>query len=120
MSDNIVGLAAVVMALAFPLAMVWAWAWQRGRKFRADERIAALARGIQVPFEADLPQPAASRRTAILLVAAAIGFSLTFALLGRWEGDTMEAAVLGIIPFAVGMGFFIDAYMIRRDARTSH
>jgi hypothetical protein len=119
MSDNIVGLAAVVLALGFPIALVWAWAWQRGRKFRADERIAALARGVQVPFEADLPQLAVSRRAGILLVAAAIGYSLTFALLGHWEEDTMEAAVLGIIPFVIGMGFFIDAYMIRRDTRTS-
>ncbi|MFZ0211215.1 MAG: DUF6249 domain-containing protein [Candidatus Acidiferrales bacterium] len=119
MSDNIVGLAAVVLALGFPIAVVWAWAWQRGRKFRTEERLAAIARGINVPFEADLGQPAASRRAGILLLAAAIGFSLTFAMLSRWEPDTMEAAVLGIIPFAIGLGFFIDAYLIRRETRTS-
>jgi hypothetical protein len=120
MSDNIVGLAAVVLALGFPLAAVWAWAWQRGRKYRSEERMAAIARGLNVPFEAELGHPAASRRAGILLLSAAVGYVLTFAMLSRWEPDAMEASVLGFIPFALGVGFFIDAYLIRRDLRASH
>jgi hypothetical protein len=120
MDDNVVGLAAVVLALAFPLAVVWAWAWQRGRKYRAEERLAAIARGLNVPFEPELGPPAASRRAGILLLSAAVGYVATFAMLSRWEPDTMEAAVLGFIPFAIGIGFFIDAYLIRRDLRASH
>lgn len=119
MSDNIVGLAAVVMSLAIPLATIWAWSWQRGRRFRADERLAALARGLNVPFEPELAHPAASRRAGILLVATAVGYVVTFWLLARWEPDAMEAAVLGFIPFAIGVGFFVDAYLIRRDLRAS-
>ncbi|MGB6357262.1 MAG: DUF6249 domain-containing protein [Candidatus Acidiferrales bacterium] len=120
MSDNIVGLAAVVLALGFPLAVVWAWAWQRGRKYRSEERMAAIARGLNVPFEPELGHPAASRRAGILLLAAAVGYVVTFAMLARWEPDSMEAAVLGFIPFALGVGFIIDAYLIRRDIRASH
>lgn len=120
MDDNVVGLAAVVLALAFPLAVVWAWAWQRGRKFRAEERMAAIARGLNVPFEPELGHPAASRRAGILLLSAAVGYVATFAMLSRWEPDTMEAAVLGFIPFAIAIGFFVDAYLIRRDLRASH
>ncbi len=120
MDDNVVGLAAVVLSLAFPLAVVWAWAWQRGRKYRADERMAAIARGLNVPFEPDLAPPAASRRAGILLLAGAVGYLATFAMLSRWEPDAMEASVLGFIPFALGVGFFIDAYLIRRDLRASH
>lgn len=120
MDDNVVGLAAVVMALAFPLAVVWAWAWQRGRKLRAEERLAAIARGLNVPFEPELGHPAASRRAGILLVAAAVGYVATFAMLARWEPDAMEASVMGFIPLAIGVGFFIDAYLIRRDLRASH
>lgn len=120
MSDNVVGLAAVVLALGFPFALVWAWAWQRGRKFRADERMAAIARGLNVPFEPELGHPAASRRAGILLLSAAVGYVATFAMLSRWEPDTMEAAVLGFIPFAISIGFFIDAYLIRRELRASH
>lgn len=120
MDDNVVGLAAVVLALAFPLAVVWAWAWQRGRRFRSEERMAAMARGLNVTFEPELGHPAASRRAGILLLSAAVGYVVTFAMLSRWEPDTMEAAVLGIIPFAIGIGFFVDAYLIRRDLRASH
>lgn len=120
MPDNMIGFAAVVLAFGFPIAVVWAWAWQRGRKFRSDERLAAIAREVNVPFEADLPHPAISRRAGILLVAAAIGYSLTFIMLARWEPDAMEAAVLGIIPFVIGVGFFVDAYLIRRELRASN
>ncbi|HEV2303989.1 MAG TPA: DUF6249 domain-containing protein [Candidatus Acidoferrales bacterium] len=120
MPDNVIGFAAVVLALGFPIAVVWAWAWQRGRKFRSEERLAAIGRGLNVPFEADLAHPAASRRAGILLVAVAAGYVLTFSLLSRWEPDAMETSVLGIIPFALGIGFFVDAYMIRRDLRASH
>ena len=120
MNDNVVGLAAVVLCLGFPTAAVWAWAWYKSRKLRTDERMAAIARGLNVPFEQELPQPAQSRRAGILLVAVAIGYSLTFLLLGRWEPETSEAAVFGMIPFAIGIGFFIDAYLVRRELHASH
>ena len=48
MSGNVVGLAAVVMIFAIPLAGIWAWAWQRGRKLRADERLVAIGRGLKM------------------------------------------------------------------------
>ncbi len=117
MPDNMIGFAAVVLALGFPIAAVWAWAWQRARKFRSDERLAAISRGVTVPFESDLPPSAVSRRSGILLIAAAIGYSLTFLMLSRWEPDAAEAAVLGIIPFVIGVGFFVDAYLVRREVR---
>ena len=47
MNENIIGLAAVVLCLGFPTAAVWAWAWYRSRKLRTDERLAAIARGLQ-------------------------------------------------------------------------
>lgn len=120
MPENMIGFAAVVLLCGFPIAVVWAWAWYRGRKFRTDERLAALARGIHVPFEPELPHPAASRRAGILLVAAAVGYSAAFALLSHWEPDALEASVLGIIPFVIGVGFFVDAYLIRRELNPTH
>jgi hypothetical protein len=120
MSDNIIGLAAVVLALGFPIAAVWAWAWQRSRKLSTEERLAAIARGLNVQLEPDLTHPAASRRAGILLISAAVGYVVTFAMLARWEPDALEAATLGFIPFAIGVGFFIDAYLIRRELRASH
>ena len=120
MNENIIGLAAVVLCLGFPTAAVWAWAWYRSRKLRTDERLAAIARGLNVPFEAELPQPAQSRRAGILLVSVAIGYALTFLLLGHWEPDAGEAAVFGVIPFAIGIGFFIDAYLVRREIHATN
>ena len=120
MNENIIGLAALVLCLGFPTAAVGAWAWYRSRKLRTDERLAAIARGLNVPFDAELPQPAQSRRAGILLVSVAIGYALTFLLLGRWEPDAGEAAVFGVIPFAIGIGFFIDAYLVRREIHAAN
>lgn len=116
MDGNIVGLAAVVMIFGIPMALMYTC--YRIRKLRTDERLAALARGVSVPMQAELSEAARSRRWGILLVSGAIGFCTTFMLLGRAEPDAMIAATFGAIPFTVGIGFFVDHALIRRDART--
>ena len=65
MSDNIVGLAAVIMIFGIPMAAMYTF--YRVRKLRTHERIAALARGVDVPMQPDLPEGARSRRFGILL-----------------------------------------------------
>jgi len=70
-----------------------------------------------VPMEPELSQVARSRRSGILLVSAALGYSLTFALIARVEPDAWVAASFGVIPFAIGLGFFVDSVLVRRDAR---
>ena len=82
-------------------------------------RMAAIARGVDVPMQADLSESARSRRSGILLVAGALGYIATFALIGRVEPDATIAATFGIIPLAVGIGFFVDHALIRRDAKAS-
>src|SRR3989441_5383069 len=67
MSDNIVGLAAVIMIFGIPMAAMYTF--YRVRKLRTDERLAALARGVDVPMQPDLPEGARSRRFGILLTA---------------------------------------------------
>jgi hypothetical protein len=115
MDSNIVGLAAVVMALGIPMAAMYTFF--RVRKLRSEERLAAIARGVDVPMQAELSEAARSRRSGILLVAGAIGYIVTFALLGRHEPDAMNAAIFGVIPLAIGIGFFVDHALIRRDAK---
>ncbi|HXP42484.1 MAG TPA: DUF6249 domain-containing protein [Candidatus Acidoferrales bacterium] len=117
MDGNFVGLAAVVMALGIPMAAMYTFF--RVRKLRSDERMAAIARGVDVPMQADLSESARSRRSGILLVAGALGYIATFALIGRVEPDATIAATFGIIPLAVGIGFFVDHALIRRDAKAS-
>ena len=115
MGENIVGFAAVIMIFGIPMAALYTY--YRVRKLRTEERLAAIARGVSVPMEPELTQAARSRRAGILLVCASIGYTVTFALISRTEPDAWVAAAFGIIPFAVGLGFFLDATLIRRDLR---
>src|ERR1700722_4581973 len=115
MDGNFVGLAAVVMIFGIPMAAMYTFF--RVRKLRSEERLAAIARGVDVPMQPELSEAARSRRSGILLVAGAIGYIVTFALIGRQEPDAMIAATFGVIPLAVGIGFFVDHALIQRDSR---
>ena len=117
--DGITGLAAVVMFFALPLAAVSMYTFYRVRKLRTDERLAAMARGVNIPMEAELSEQAKSRRYGILLVAGAVGYMMAFTIVARYEPDAMIAAAFGAIPFTLGLGYFLDSALIRRDAHTS-
>lgn len=117
MDGNIVGLAAVIMIFGIPMAAMYTF--YRVRRLRTDERLAALARGASIPMEPELSEAARSRRSGILLVAGALGYMATFAVIARFESEAWIAAAFGIIPLAVGLGFFLDYTLIRRDLRTS-
>jgi hypothetical protein len=113
MGGDIVGLVAVIMVFGVPLAGMYTY--YRVRKLRTEEKLAAIARGVSVPMEPELSQAARSRRSGILLVAGALGYIITFTLLGRFEPDAFKAAVFGVIPLALGLGFFLDSALVRRD-----
>lgn len=117
MNGDITGLVAVIMIFGIPLAALYTY--YRVRKLKTEERLAAIARGVSVPMEPELPHAARSRRAGILLTAAGLGYSLTFALIARIEPDALVAAAFGIIPVMLGIGFFIDAALVRRDLRVS-
>jgi hypothetical protein len=68
-----------------------------------------------VPMQPELSEAARSRRSGILLVTAALGYMLTFTLIARVESDAWIAAAFGVIPLSVGLGFFLDSALIRRD-----
>ena len=115
MDGTSVGFVAVVMVFSIPLAALYTF--YRIRKLRTDERMAAIARGIEVPMQPDLSEAARSRRGGILLVTGALGYIATFGLIGRTDSDAWIAAAFGIIPLALGIGFFLDSALIRRDLR---
>jgi len=117
MGGDIIGLVAVIMSLGIPIAAMYTY--YRVRKLRTDERMAALAPGVDVPMQPDLSEAARSRRSGILLVTGALGYIATFSLIARVEHDAWVAASFGIIPLAVGIGFFLDWALIRRDLKTS-
>lgn len=113
MDSNTVGMVAVVMVFGVPMAAMYTY--YRVRRLRTEERLAAIARGVAVPMTPELSQAARSRRAGILLVSASIGYVVAFALIARAEPDAWVAAAFGVIPFAIGMGFFLDSTLVRRD-----
>lgn len=116
MDGDIIGLVAVIMSLGVPLGALYTY--YRVRKLKSEERLAAIARGVDIPVEPELNQAARSRRAGILLVSGAIGFILTFGLIAQVQADRdiWTVAALGIIPLAVGVGYFVDWRMVHRDA----
>ncbi|HEY1659231.1 MAG TPA: DUF6249 domain-containing protein [Candidatus Sulfotelmatobacter sp.] len=117
MDGNIIGLAAVVMSLGIPMAALYTFF--RVRQLRSEERLAAIARGVNVPMQEELSESARSRRSGILLTAGALGYIATFVLIGRAEPDALIAATFGVIPLAIGIGFFVDQALINRDAKAN-
>jgi hypothetical protein len=119
MGGDLIGLVAVVLTCGLPVAALYTY--YRVRKLRTEERLAALARGAEIPMEPELSQFARSRRAGILLVSGGLGFMLTFAVIARVveEPHTLVAAAFGILPLAVGIGYFLDAALIHRDLKAT-
>lgn len=116
--DNTVGLVAVIMTMGIPLGALHTY--YHVRKLRSQERLAAIARGVEIPLEPELSQGARSRRCGILLTAFGVGYIATFCTIARLAApEAWTAAAFGIIPLAVGAGFFVDWTLIRRDLRVS-
>ena len=115
--EGLTGLAAVVMLFAIPLTAIVTYMFYRVRKLRTEERLAAMHRGVNIPMEPELSEGARSRRHGILLVAGAVGWMATFSIIARVEPDAVMAAAFGAIPFTLGLGYFLDSALIRRDAK---
>ena len=116
--ENTIGLVTVILSLGFPLGAMYTYYCVR--KLRSQERLAAMARGVETPMEPELFQGARSRRWGILLVSGALGYMAAIGTIAYFaERDAWTAAALGIIPLALGLGFFVDWTLIRRDARAS-
>ena len=107
------------MIMIFGIPIAGMYTYYRIRKLRTEERLAAMARGVSVPMQPELSEAARSRRAGLLLVTGALGYMITFTLIARLEHDAWVAAAFGIIPLAVGLGFFLDSALIRRDLRAS-
>jgi hypothetical protein len=111
--DSVTGLVAVMMFLG----IAGMYTYYRVRKLRTEERMAAIARGVDIGLQPELSPAAQSRRSGILLIAAALGYMITFALIARVESDAWIAGAFGVIPLTLGLGFFLDSALVRRDAR---
>ena len=102
------------------------------RRLKADQRMAMIARGMRADEIATLlgttdddrpapPDPhrslALARRTGIILCASGVGLAIFFIVLALilQVREVYAGAAVGIIPIAVGIGFFIDYQLQKRD-----
>jgi hypothetical protein len=108
---------------------IWFEAQQRRNK--AEQRMAMIARGIPIAEiekllgsgdeEKRVRDPLRSlgnaRRTGIVLVSVGMGLILFFVALSVivQERDVLAGSAAGIIPLAIGIGFFIDYNLQKRE-----
>src|ERR1700746_2545401 len=111
----LVAIVAIVMGI---------WLDAQKRRLKSEERIAMISRGVPIPeiermlgvgeekppVKDPLRSLANARRTGIVLVSVGLGITLFFVALSYIlrERDVLSGAAVGIIPLAIGIGFFID------------
>jgi len=119
MGGELIGLVAVTLGMGIPIGLMYTY--YRVRRLKTEERMAAIARGVAIPGEPELNQPARSRRNGILLIAGAIGFFAAFGMIARVTGEpeTWVVASFSFIPLALGIGYFVDWALLRRDAHAT-
>ena len=117
-SGGFIGLVAVILSLGIPMAAMYTYF--RVKRLKTDERMAAIARGVAVPFEEPVPPAARSRKNAILLICGAIGYIATFGVIAgiMREPETWTAAAFGLIPLSIGIGYLLDFTLTRREAHS--
>jgi len=99
------------------------------QRLKTEQRLAMLARGmsagdIEKVLSADgraakdpLQGIASTRRTAIVLISTGVGIMLSFLVLA-WivdEHHVLSGGAFGLIPLSIGVGFFIDYTLQKRD-----
>src|SRR5260221_5299694 len=103
MGGELIGLIAVILGMGVPLGGLYTY--YRVRKLRSEERLAAIARGVDIPMEPELNQAARSRRSGLLLVSGALGYLDTFGLITgiQADRDIWTAAAIGISRLALSI-----------------
>jgi hypothetical protein len=118
----LVGIVAIVSGI---------WLDGQKRRLKSEERIAMIARGVPIaeiekllgvgeekpPVKDPLRSLGNARRTGIVLVSVGLGLTLFFVALSYilQERDVLSGAAIGIIPLAIGIGFFIDYNLQKRE-----
>jgi hypothetical protein len=108
------------------------WLDGHKRRIKSEERIAMISRGVPLaeiervmgagneekpPVKDPLRSLGNARRTAIVLVSVGLGLTFFFITLSYilQERDVLSGAAVGIIPLAIGIGFFIDYNLQKRE-----
>ena len=129
-SPLIIPLGGFVVAIVAIVSGIWSDA--QNKRIRADQRMAMLARGMSIddiervlgqvreeerPPKDPLRSLSNARRTGIVLVSSGIGlivFFITLTIIVQ-ERDVLAGAAAGLIPLAIGIGFFVDYNLQKRE-----
>jgi hypothetical protein len=129
-SPFVVPVAGCAVGAVAIISGIWFEAQQRRNK--ADQRMAMLARGLPIaeierllgPGDEEKQTPkdpmrslGNARRTGIVLVSVGAGLILFFLVLTAilQVRAILSGAAAGLIPLAIGVGFFIDYYLQKRE-----
>jgi hypothetical protein len=129
-SPFIVPIGAFAVAIVAVVAGIWSQA--HAVRVKAEQRMAMLARGMSIaeieqllgsgedekkPPKDPLRSLANARRSAIVLISTGVGLILFFFALSAIIGarEILAGAAAGLIPLAIGVGFFIDYNLQKRE-----
>ena len=128
-SPFIVPVAGCLVAIVAIIGGIWSDIHKQ--TFRSQERIALINRGLPLdeieklfkraapdtPVKDPLRSLANARRAGIVLVSSGVGLMLFFIALAViiGEREILSGAAIGLIPLAIGIGFFIDYGIQRRE-----
>ena len=127
-SPFVVAVAGCAVGAVAIVSGIWFEAQQRRNK--AEQRMAMIARGVPIAEierllsgdeEKRVRDPLRSlgnaRRAGIVLVSVGLGLLLFFISLFviLHERDVLAGAAVGIIPLAIGIGFFVDYNLQKRE-----
>ena len=128
-SPFVVPVAGCVVGIVAIIAGIWLDAQKR--RLKSEERVAMISRGVPIaeierligvgeekpPVKDPLRSLSNARRTAIVLVSVGLGLMLFFVVLSYilQERDVLAGAAAGLVPFAIGVGFFVDYNLQKRE-----
>lgn len=129
-SPLIIPLGAFVVAIVAIVSGIWSDA--NNKRIRADQRMAMLARGMSIDDiekalgkandvdkapKDPLRSLSNARRAGIILISCGIGIMLFFIALEiiLREREILSGAAVGFIPLAIGIGFFVDYNLQKRE-----
>jgi len=108
------------------------WLDGHKRRIKSEERIAMISRGVPLaeiekvmgagneekpPVKDPLRSLGNARRAGIVLVSVGVGLILFFLVLTEilHVREVLSGAAAGLIPLAIGIGFFIDYNLQKRE-----
>jgi hypothetical protein len=129
-SPFVIPVAGILVAIVAIISGIWLDGHKR--RLKSEERIAMISRGVPLadiekmlgtgdeekpPVKDPLRSLGNARRTGIVLVSVGAGLILFFVVLTAilHVREVLSGAAAGLIPLAIGIGFFIDYNLQKRE-----